>query len=166
MTAGDAEHNRSALATLPAATAQVTVELPPEDAFRIFTDEIGLWWRRNTPYWNDAERGLSLRIEPWVGGRFIEVYDLDTGSGLEVGRVTMWEPGRRLAMTWAQVSWPEGVATDLQVTFQPIDEGTLVRVMHGGFERVPEAERCRHGYSTGWQEVVGWFAEHAQGRGR
>ena len=47
----------------------------------MFTDEIGLWWRRDTPYWNDRERGLSVRIKPYVGGRFVEVYDLETGSG-------------------------------------------------------------------------------------
>jgi hypothetical protein len=55
---------RERMPTLPAATAEVTVDASPEEAFRIFTDEIGLWWRRNTPYWNDAERGLSVRIEP------------------------------------------------------------------------------------------------------
>ena len=32
-----------------------------------------------------------------VGGRFVEVYDLETGAGIEVGRVTVWEPGERLA---------------------------------------------------------------------
>jgi hypothetical protein len=59
---------REAMATLPAATAEVTVDASPEEAFRIFTEEIGLWWRRGTPYWNDRERGLSVRIEPgWAG---------------------------------------------------------------------------------------------------
>jgi hypothetical protein len=48
----------------------LSVEPSPEEAFRIFTDEIGLWWRRSTPYWDDAERGLSVRIEPSVGGHF------------------------------------------------------------------------------------------------
>jgi hypothetical protein len=34
-----------------------------------------------------------VRIEPRVGGRFIEVYDVETDEGFEVGRVTAWEPG-------------------------------------------------------------------------
>lgn len=38
-------------------TTEVTVDPSTEEAFRIFTEEIGLWWRRGTPYWNDAERG-------------------------------------------------------------------------------------------------------------
>jgi hypothetical protein len=77
------------LPTLPAVTAQVTVDASPEDAFRIFTDEIGLWWRRDTPYWNDRARGLTIRIEPGIGGRFLEVYDLEAETGFEVGRVTV-----------------------------------------------------------------------------
>ena len=68
-----------------AATAEVLVEATPEQAFAIFTDEIGLWWRRDTPYWNDRERGRSVRIEPGVGGRFVEVWDIEGGTGFEIG---------------------------------------------------------------------------------
>src|SRR5262245_53492819 len=56
-----------------------------------------LWWRRDTPYWNDRERGLTIRIEPRVGGRFLEIWDLESGTCFEVGRVTVWDPGVRLA---------------------------------------------------------------------
>jgi uncharacterized protein YndB with AHSA1/START domain len=147
---------------LPAATAEVHVEASPDDAFRIFTEETGLWWRRATRYWNDAERGLSVRIEPGVGGRFVEVYDLDTGEGFEVGRITAWEPGRRFAMTWTQAGWPAQVSTDIEITFTPAGDGTLVRLEQTGFERVgPEGAELRDGYSGGWKEVLGWFAEHA-----
>src|ERR1700760_3151325 len=83
-------------AARPAARAEVTVPASPDETFAMFTDDIGLWWRRDTEYWNDRRRGLSIRIEPGVGGRFIEVYDLDAGTGMEVGRVTAWEPGHRL----------------------------------------------------------------------
>jgi hypothetical protein len=81
-----------------AARAEVVVDAPPDVAFRLFTQEISLWWRTGTPYWNDPDRGLYLHIEPGVGGRWIEVYDADTGSGYEVGRVTVWRPGERLAL--------------------------------------------------------------------
>ena len=146
--------------TVAAATAEVRVDATPDEAFHLFTDEIGMWWRRGTRYWNDPERGLSLRIEPWVGGRFVEVYDLDSGDGMEVGRVTAWEPGRRFVMTWTQVGWPPDVATDIEVTFEPVGDQTLVRLEQTGFERVgPDAEDFRDGYAAGWKEVLGWFAE-------
>jgi uncharacterized protein YndB with AHSA1/START domain len=147
------------------AVAEVLVEATPEDAFAIFTDEIGLWWRTGTPYWNDAERGRSVRIEPGVGGRFVEVHDLETQAGFEVGRVTAWEPGKRLALTWTQVGWPDGAATDVEVTFEPIAEGTRVRLEQTGFERVPEAEAFVGGYDSGWKELLGWFAEHTKSGG-
>ena len=144
-----------------AARAQVTVPVSPEDAFALFTEDVGLWWRRDTPYWNDRDRGVSIRIEPGVGGRFIEVYDLQSGSGMEVGRVIAWEPGRRLGLTWTQVGWPQGATTELEVTFEPATDGTLVRLEHRGFERVPGAIDFLAGYDAGWKEVLGWFAEHA-----
>jgi uncharacterized protein YndB with AHSA1/START domain len=146
-----------------AARAEVTVPAPPEDAFTLFTEDIGLWWRRDTPYWNDRERGLSVRIEPGVGGRFVEVYDLESGTGMEVGRVTAWEPGRRLALTWTQTGWPEGATTDLEISFEPAGDGdTLVRLEHTGFERIPGALDFVAGYDAGWNEILGWFAEHAR----
>jgi uncharacterized protein YndB with AHSA1/START domain len=151
---------RSDVPIIQAATAQVPVDATPDEAFRIFTEEIGLWWRRGTPYWNDAERGLTIRLEPGVGGRFIEVYDLDTETGFEVGRVTAWEPGRRLAFTWSCVGWPEGVKTDVEVIFEPEGEKTVVTLRHSGFERLgPDGEQLMAGYDGGWKEVVGWFAE-------
>jgi uncharacterized protein YndB with AHSA1/START domain len=150
------------MATRLAARAEVVVDATPEQAFRIFADEIGFWWRQNTPYWNDPERGVFVRIEPGVGGRFVEVYDAEASTGFEVGRVTVWEPGQRLGLTWTQVGWPEGVFTDIEVSFEPAAEGTLVRVKHSGFERVgPDAEMFRGRYDGGWKAVLGWFAERA-----
>ena len=143
------------------ATAEVVVAAAPDDAFAVFTDEVGLWWRTGTPFWNDPERGLSVRIEPYVGGRFMEVYDLETGEGFEVGRVTAWEPGRRLALTWTQVGWPDDATTDLEISFEPHEGGTRVRLEHSGFERVPDAAAFAGGYDAGWKELLGWFAERA-----
>jgi uncharacterized protein YndB with AHSA1/START domain len=48
---------------------------------------------------------VGLRFEPFVGGRFLEVYDEATGEGFEIGRVTDWQPGRRLAYTWREHGW-------------------------------------------------------------
>ena len=42
-----------------------------------------------------------------------------------------WHP-----LTWTQVGWPEGVATDVELSFEPAGEGTLVRLEQTGFERL------------------------------
>ena len=76
--------------------------LPPELAFRVFTERIGSWWKRGTLYWNDRERGQRLEFEPGVGGRLLEVYEDDA---FEIGRVTAWEPGEHLSYTWREAGW-------------------------------------------------------------
>ncbi len=83
--------------TAPTVRHSVEVSTSPEKAFEVYTAGINGWWKRGTYYWNDKERALGLRFEPFVGGRFIEVYDETTGEGFEIGRVTDWRPGRRLA---------------------------------------------------------------------
>jgi uncharacterized protein YndB with AHSA1/START domain len=146
-------------------TAIATVEVPcdPDTAFAIFTRDIGAWWKRGTHHWNDADRGLQYRFEPQVGGRLLEVYDLDAGEGFEIGRVLVWEPGKRLVFTWRQANWEPAESTDVEVRFEPAGNGTLVTLEHGGWDRVPSATRGRiDGYSEGWTELLGLYAQAAE----
>jgi uncharacterized glyoxalase superfamily protein PhnB len=78
-------------------SSSVEVAADPAAAFAIFTEEVGLWWQQGPINFYDSSRAHGKRIEPGVGGRVLEVYDLDTGEGLELARITEWEPGRRLA---------------------------------------------------------------------
>ncbi len=81
-------------------TATVEVALDPLTAFEVFTGEIGQWWRPGPINWNDPGRAVGIRIEPGVGGRWIEVYDAATGEGFECGRIRVWEPGARLVVSY------------------------------------------------------------------
>jgi uncharacterized protein YndB with AHSA1/START domain len=99
-----------------------------------------------------------MRFEPYVGGRFVEVYD-DDGEGFELGRVTAWEPGRKLGFTWTQSSWPEDAITDVEIAFEPVEEGTRLRLVHSGWEKVPRGADLARGYGAGWGELLGWYAE-------
>jgi uncharacterized protein YndB with AHSA1/START domain len=144
------------------ATASVEVAVVPSTAFAVFTADIGLWWKRGTPYWNDAGRGRELRFEPQVGGRLLEVYDPETGEGFEIGRVLVWEPGQRLVFTWRQSDWGASESTEVEVRFEAIGSGTRVIVEHGGWNRVPSAAPgLSDGYGHGWAELLGYFAEKA-----
>ena len=90
------------------------------------------------------------------------MYDPDSGEGMEVGRVTRWEPPGLLALTWTQVGWPDDLETELELTFEPVPEGTRVRLSHSGFEPLgDEAAATSGGYEAGWREILGWLAEHA-----
>lgn len=130
-------------------------------AFELFTAGINQWWRRGTYYWNDRDRARGLRFEPHVGGRFIEVYDEATGEGFEIGRITVWEPGRRLAYTWRESDWGPEEQTQVDVRFEPVATGTRVTVVHSGWERVKNGAEISRGYATGHAQLLGWYGEAA-----
>jgi uncharacterized protein YndB with AHSA1/START domain len=149
---------------MTAVTAKAAVEVPcdPDTAFEVFTAQIGTWWKRGTRYWNDSAKGRELRFEPYVGGRLVEVYDLDTGEGFEVGRVLVWEPGKRLVFTWRQDDWAPSEFTEVEVRFEPTGNTTRVTVEHGGWDRVPAVGAgASEDYGNGWAELLGFYAPAA-----
>jgi uncharacterized glyoxalase superfamily protein PhnB len=113
-----------------ARTSMVEVPADPRTAFTVFTDELDLWWVRGPINAYDSGRLVEMRCEPGVGGRILEVYE---GDALELARITVWEPGARLA--WE--SSLDDVTTD--VLFEPSASGTIVRleatVSEGGEDR-------------------------------
>ena len=114
-------------------SSAVEVAVDPLTAFTAFTDELDLWWVRGPINAYDSGRLVEMRCEPGVGGRILEVYDAESGEGLELARITVWEPGRRLA--WR--SSLDDVTID--VRFEPTATGTMVRleatVSEGGEDR-------------------------------
>ncbi len=140
----------------PAARASVTVPLDRTAAFRLFTEQIGTWWRRGERFWHDPSRGVSHRIEPRVGGRLLEVYDGD--EVWELGRVLAWEPPTRLAFSWRQSNWEPQETTTVEIRFLPDGDGTRVDLEHTGWEGVHSQVGCELGYEKGWGLLLGWFA--------
>lgn len=141
------------------ARARVVVPTDPDRAFTLFTRDISLWWQRDGRYWNDPSRAVLIRLEPGLDGRLIEVYDAGTGEGYEVGRVTVWQPGRHLRMTWRQRSWPSDAHTHVDVHFRAADQGTEITLVHAGLETVDaRGDACDH--EAGWREILGWLSDH------
>ena len=104
-------------------TSSVEVATDPHTAFSVFTEELDCWWIQGPINFFDAARAYSVRIEPGVGGRIIEVYDGDTGEGLEVARITVWDPPARLA--WLEKDGPDVV----RVTYELEPVWTAARVI-------------------------------------
>jgi uncharacterized glyoxalase superfamily protein PhnB len=140
--------------TARSATASVEVEVGPETAFRAFTEEIGQWWVPGPINNWDFGRAVTKRIEPGVGGRVLEVH---TDGELELGRITVWEPGSRLVY---RSSVDE---TEVDVRFEATGTGTRVSVEHCV---LPGAD-VREG-ALFWPNVlhwlVPWCAGHDAGR--
>lgn len=103
------------------ATASVDVEVGPDTAFRAFTEDIGHWWVPGPINNWSFGRALGKRIEPGIGGRVLELYEDDA---LELGKITAWEPGRRLTYLSSVDE------TQVDVLFEEIPTGTRVSVEH------------------------------------
>ncbi len=130
--------------------ATVEVALPPDEAFRVFTAEIGSWYVVDRYTVVDHERTVDVRIEPHVGGRVMDVHDAGTGEGHEMGRITAWEPPRRFQFTDAR-------ATETEVRFDPASGGrTTVTLEQRGLDRLPPDEAA-HVRRYGWRLLLRWF---------
>lgn len=126
---------------------EVVVAVPAEEAFTAFTDEMHRWWVPGPINFFDSARAVTVRCEGGVGGRIVEVYDASSGSGLELGRITAWEPARLLA-------WDSSIDdVAVAITFDPV-EGDRTRV---AVElRIPGGGR--DGGGTMWGRIVpAWF---------
>jgi activator of HSP90 ATPase len=62
----------------------------------------------------------------------------------EIGRITVWEPGVRLAFGWRQASFTADQHTEVEVRFEPVGAETRVTVEHRGWDSVPADHVARH----------------------
>lgn len=148
--------------SVDSASATVEVGVDPQTAFDIFTEEIGRWWRPGPINWYDSYRAVDIRFEPRVGGRWLEVYDDEADDVLEIGRITVWEPGDRIVMTYVDGGHENG-GTEVEVRFEPLPSGTRVTIEHRGWDAIDPslAERNRETKRWGWAAILGWYKEWA-----
>jgi uncharacterized protein YndB with AHSA1/START domain len=124
----------------------VLVEVPPDIAFQIFTEDIDRWWRRGLKYRVDRGRDGTIHLEPGIGGRLYESLQAGGDTALaETGRVTAWDPPRRLAFEWRAVNFEPGDTTHVEVQFEATRSGTRVTVTHSGWTRIRGDHPVRHG---------------------
>jgi SAM-dependent methyltransferase len=106
------------------------VPLEPATAFEVLAEELAAGL---------AKRGLGFQAE--AQGHVTE-------GSVEVGRVTAWEPGARMALDWHPAEWEPSEVSHVELLFEPVDDGTRVTLEHRGWGRL---------ISDG-SELVGWFA--------
>jgi uncharacterized protein YndB with AHSA1/START domain len=137
----------------------VTVAVPPDRAFTLFTGSIGRWWKRGMTI--GAKPHEEVVIEPHAGGRWFE-RDED-GAETEWGRVLAWEPPDRVLLGWqidAAFKYDPDLTTEVEVTFVPDDTGTRVTLTHSRLERFGDsAERIAAQLGGGWPGLLQLFAD-------
>jgi hypothetical protein len=122
----------------------VCVPADPQRAFDAFTEDIAAWWRPNGLF-RITERGDGrLAFEPGAGGRLYTTFD--DGEEFEVGRISVWEPGRRLVFEWRQTSFEPDQSTEVEVRFEAVGDETRVSVEHRAWDTIPRQHAARHGF--------------------
>jgi len=153
------------------ARATVLVAVPPELAFRVFTEEIDQWWRRGMKYRVAGGNRGFIHFEPRLGGRLYESFESGgTMQVFETGTVRAWEPPSRLLFEWRGVNFAPGERTEVEVLFDPIPSGTLVTVTHRGWASLRSDHPVRHGQEVAafirtmglwWGDLLTSLREHA-----
>ena len=156
----------SETSTIPAIHATITVSVPIERAFGVFTDSFNTWW---PPEYHIGQADIAEAVlEPREGGRWYE-RGVD-GSECEWGRVLAWEPPHRLVVTW-QINghWqydpdPEH-ASEIEVRFT--EDGprqTTVELEHRLLGRLIAGQAIHDtiGQGGGWTAVLEAYVKAAE----
>jgi uncharacterized protein YndB with AHSA1/START domain len=146
----------------------VTVPLPADRAFTLFTEGYGSWWPGH--HIGAAEMAEAV-LEPRPGGRYFE-RGVD-GSECEWGKVLDCDPPRRLVVAWQiTTNGDEWVydpdltrASEFEVNFHQQSDGqTRVELEHRNIDRHgPGAAGIYQGVSGagGWPGILENYAKVA-----
>jgi len=134
------------------------VPADPMRAFEVFTQEIGSWWQPSGLFKVSAAGDGRLAFEPGVGGRLFTTFE--DGSTFEIGRISVWEPGKRLVFAWRQTNFSPEQATEVEVGFEAVDaDETRVSIEHRAWDTIPKEHAARHGFAeeTTLRQAANWW---------
>jgi hypothetical protein len=126
----------------------------PQHAFDVWTSKPSMWWPRSHTLTQDPD--LTVVFEGFAGGR---IYERGSdGAEHEWGEILVWEPPLRVDYLW-HLFFERSEATEISVTFTEIDNGSRVRLVQTGFEKLGDevgTERRRR-TNHAWLEVTGFY---------
>ncbi|MGL5912482.1 MAG: SRPBCC family protein, partial [Phycicoccus sp.] len=134
------------------------VARPLEQAFAVFTRQIGAWWPLPTHGLFGADAGALAFEDGLLVERAVD------GRSSVWGEVLAWEPPHRVVLAW-HPGREAAEASEVEVRFTASDGGgTRVELEHRGWERFGESAMVRrHGYvgPGAWGHVLDHFADVA-----
>lgn len=148
---------------MSAVIVSLRVKATPREAFDVFTQEIGVWWRPNALFQLTPRGDGVLSFD----GQERLVTTLPNGKVFEVGKITAWVPAERLAFTWRQATFTPEQQTYVEVRFEPAGNETRVTVEHRAWDTIPQEHAARHGFpltvfqqrqGEHWRTLLGSFA--------
>jgi uncharacterized protein YndB with AHSA1/START domain len=129
----------------------------PATVFEAFTRDIACWWRPDPLFRITALGDGELAFEPGVGGRLVT--RLKNGETYEIGRISVWEPGKRLVFGWRHSNFSPEQSTEVEVRFEAVGHETRVSIEHRAWDTIPQRHVARHGFPehVTLQRVAGWW---------
>ncbi len=129
----------------------VTVNVPVQRAFRLFTEELDSWWPFEGHSIGEAE-AETVVFEGRAGGRLLE--RSRDGRELLCGTIVAWEPPYRFVTTW-HPGRGENTAQELEVRFLGEGNRTRVELEHRGWEKLGDAmPEVVRSYEAGWDRIL------------
>jgi len=127
------------------------VRAPSTHAFDVWTRDIGRWWPAD--HTATGEDGLTVTLEPRVGGRIFE--RTTDGRESDWGEILVWEPPRRFVYTWHLRRSIEE-STEVEIRFvATAPDATRVEIEHRGWERLgSEGPSWRDRNRGGWETLL------------
>jgi len=142
----------------------IVVAVSAERAFQVFTEGMSTWWPLASKHIGKAD-AKTVVMEPFVGGRWFE-QGVD-GSECDWGRVRIWEPPRRLVLSWEISSdWRHdpSIQTEVEVRFTAEGGSTRVDLEHRLLHYYGEKTAQMRGIfdsEQGWKGLLDAFAARA-----
>jgi uncharacterized protein YndB with AHSA1/START domain len=120
----------------------------PDRAFVLFTEQASAWWPPALRHTADPSSEITMRPSGWFWEQGAN------GEAVELGRVTVWEPPRRLVLDFYPGTDSQH-PTEVVVTFAAEADGTLVVVVHRPTSRsIPLWDAGAPGYERAWDIVL------------
>jgi uncharacterized protein YndB with AHSA1/START domain len=141
----------------------VTVQVPVDRAFKVFTERFTTWW---PPAYHIGTVDMAEAIlEPKEGGRWYE-RGVD-GSECEWGVVLAWDPPARLVVTWQingewQFDPDPAHASEIEVRFTADGpQQTVVELEHRHLDRLEHYQELLGaiGGEGGWVKILSQFSD-------
>ena len=140
----------------------LTVDVPQDVAFKVFTERFDRWWPASHSI--GSSKLTSAVIEPRVGGRWYEIGE--DGARCQWGDVLAWEPPSRVVLAWRiGIDWKYDPAllTEVEVRFiAQGSESTRVELEHRLLENMGmagEAARQIFESDKGWTGILASYAQ-------
>lgn len=131
---------------------------------RIQSSPDRLWQCLIDPAARRAWFGPHLQLDAQLGGELREVWRDGVRQVVTSGRVTAFEPGRRMVLSWKDEDWPD--ETEVEISIEADPTGAVIRLSHGGWERLGGGSAAlADAHRSGWNMHLANLADFAEGDG-